>query len=74
MLNNVGSIWKGRSPLVKNLIEKMLSKNFEERISAADALSSPWFSGKASVVQDSKDIRTMMVKNLENFHVNFILL
>ena len=59
--------------MVKKLIQKMLNTNFEERISAAEALSSPWFSGKASIVEDSKDIRTVMVKNLENFHVSIIL-
>ena len=44
-----GPEWANISPIVKDLVAKMLLKNPDERISVADVLAHPWLTGFAPV-------------------------
>lgn len=36
------AVWQSRSAQVQRLLEKMLEKNFEKRISLSDIMKDPW--------------------------------
>lgn len=40
------------SPMAKDLVEKMLQKDYTKRISAAEALVHPWFKNVSQVITD----------------------
>ena len=48
-----GKIWDGISEQAKNIIKKMLTYNYQERISAREALNDPWFNNAPKAAIDS---------------------
>ena len=70
-LNFEETIWIKRSRKVKQLIGKMLTKNYEKRISVFEVLNSEWM--KSSLSEETMGVEEEMMKNLSSFYVNCIL-
>ena len=69
----LGPIWSKRSKESKKLISLMLNKNYEERPSAYEILNCEWI--KNSLKYEKYQVGSdMMIDNLTEFHVTYILL
>jgi calcium-dependent protein kinase len=61
-----GGVWQVVSSDAKNLIKKMLTFKFNDRVTAREALSDPWFTNASSVMVD-KAIMQECMQNLSRF-------
>ena len=62
-----GLIWKGISKEAKDLIDKMLTYNPKDRISAKEACNHPWIKNKKYNELDPK-VSSEILSDLKNFH------
>lgn len=56
----------------KDLLKKMLTYNYEERVTAADCLDHEWFNDEA--VKEKGSLDSAALKNFRSFYVPFPLL
>ena len=64
--NIKGGVWQVVSSDAKNLIKKMLTYKYNDRVTAREALDDPWFTNASSVMVDEKIMRECM-QNLSKF-------
>ena len=58
-------IWSQISPLAKELIKKMLTKNMNDRIYAADALRHPWFKNAKTTKVDNEIVQKTLANMMK---------
>ena len=68
-----GQVWQSISEEAKDLVEKLMDRDVESRLTAVDALSHPWIEQKVQKKFNEK-LASKAVASLSNFHVrlNFI--
>ena len=68
-----GQVWQSISEEAKDLVEKLMDRDVEARLSAVDALAHPWIEQKVQKKFNEK-LASKAVSSLSNFHVrlNFI--
>lgn len=65
-VNITGGVWKVVSSDAKNLIKKMLTYKYTDRVTAREALSDPWFTNASSTLVDAAVMKECM-QNLSKF-------
>lgn len=61
-----GGIWEVLSKDAKDLIKKMLTYNYKQRVTAKEALNHPWFKNASTTTVDI-DLMQESLKNLAKF-------
>ena len=61
--------WKGVSEEAKDLIQKMLRRDYEKRWSAEECLIHPWIAGELDNI-DSYQVSPEALDNLRTFHAD----
>ena len=64
-----GEIWSDISDSAKDLIEKLMCKDVNRRLTAVEALAHPWIKSKVKTSYNA-DLATQAVNNLMNFKVS----
>ncbi len=64
--NITGGVWQVVSSDAKNLVKKMLTYKYANRVTSREALSDPWFTNASSVMVD-KEIMKECMQNLSKF-------
>lgn len=64
--------WDEISEDAKDLVRKLLTHNYDKRISAEQALSHPWIAKMSDPGHVSKSVTIKTLKNLRNFRVRRI--
>ncbi|OMJ81658.1 hypothetical protein SteCoe_17816 [Stentor coeruleus] len=73
VFNFSGKEWAGISKSAKNLVQKMLIKDVNKRLSAKEAWEDPWIQSRAKCDLEDTEINTTTMQALANFRTNYKL-
>lgn len=59
--------WHAVSDSAKDLVQRLLANNPDERISALDSLNHPWIQENANIDRVSSEVATRTLRNLQSF-------
>lgn len=62
--------WHAVSDSAKDLVQRLLANNPDDRISALDSLNHPWIQENANIDRVSSEVATRTLRNLQSFRVS----